>query len=113
MIGLFSLLTGPAAKWIGILGITAAVTVGMHYVISQHDARVRAELIASEQAKTIETIKREQQATVSALEQAQATLAARITAQSTTRKAISNAPTTKGCAASPAVAAAIAGLRHK
>ena len=110
---MIALLAGPVGKVVGVgVLILALLAIGGR-MVREHDNRVMAEQRAEAQAKVIADMQADHARTVSALEQETARAATLARDLSQTRSAINAAPHTAGCASSPAVAAAIDGLRSK
>lgn len=105
------LLSGPIIKLIGGGLVALCLTGGATYAVHQYNSLIEARSEVAMQAFRIEAMQRDHDKTVAALEQSAAEASARALAMQSTRKAIANAPDTKGCATSGAIAAAVAGLR--
>lgn len=103
--------TGPIIKLIGGGVVALCLMGGVGYAFHQYNSLIEARGEAAMQTFRIEVMQRDHDRTVAALEQSAAEASARAIAMQSTRKAIANAPDTKGCATSGAVAAAVAGLR--
>lgn len=107
-----ALLIGPLGR-IGLYVVGAlAVIAAAAFIVHEHDARIRAEDAAHVAAVTAAEELRQSKANAAALSVSLADAQARATATATTKTEIARAPVTNGCAASPAVAAALDGLRR-
>lgn len=104
-------LSGPIIKLIGGSLVALCLMGGATYAVHQYNSLIEARGEVAMQTFRIEVMQRDHDRTVAALEQSAAEASARATTMQATRKAIANAPDTKGCATSGAVAAAVAGLR--
>ena len=111
MIPLVSLLTGPLGKYVAYAAAGVALAGAVAFWFHEHDARVRAELVASQQVARIAAMEADAARINVALTQAQTEAEARAVVIAPARKAIANAPASNACAQSPAIAAAISGLR--
>lgn len=110
MLGILSLIPGRALLYAGVA--VAALAAGA-WALHQHDARVVAEQRADAQALAISQMQADHARAVAALETRAAEAEARAEASATIRSAIHAAPVTSACASSPAVRAALDGLRGR
>lgn len=111
MTGLLSLLTGAAGKYIAYGALAVSLAGGAAWLLHTHDQRVLAEQqVAIDQATAAELAK-QHAATVAALEQSAAEAQARAATFEQIKAAIHAQAVTKFCIGSPAVGAALAGLR--
>lgn len=111
MFALLGLFAGPTGKLLRYGALALAVVAGGWFLLHQHDARVRAEAQLSAQAARLSALMADHKRVVAALEAESTAAAARVRALETTRKAVYASPRTTGCADSPAVRAALDGLR--
>lgn len=101
-----------AGRLVGYGALIVALSGGVAWVLHTHDARVRAEQqLATDRVMAAE-VERQHAATVAALEQAADEAQARAATIEQIRTAIDVQPVTTSCAGSPAVRAAVDGLRR-
>lgn len=112
MVALLALATGPLGKILGVLLAVLSLGGGLIWIVQEHDAKVLAESAVQEQAKTIAVMKADAERSAAALV-ANAKATADIASKATTiREAVDAAPRTTGCSDSPAIRAALDGLRN-
>ena len=102
-------LRGPA---LGVVLVLVALSGAWAWLRLVHDPAVRDALRAEIAAQTAAELAEHQRAAVVALADLEADIARRTAATSATRERIIRVPVATACAASPAVAAALDGLRH-
>lgn len=108
MTALLGLATGPLAP---VLCVVLALSGAWGWLRLVHDPAVRAEYAAERDAQVAAAVAQHQARAITAmadLEMQQRQAAARV---ATTRERIIRVPVTTACAASPAVSAALGGLR--
>ena len=110
---LLGLLSGPIGKWIGYAALAVTMAGAAWWVVGEHDSAVRGALLAEQRAAQLVQLQAQHERTVAALESEAASERARADAMATARRMIANAPITTACADSPAVRAALDGLRSK
>jgi hypothetical protein len=103
---------GPLGKVAGIAALLAGLLAGGVWLVGEHDARVLAEARAAEQAAQIAAIQADHTREVTALQASAADFQARAARTTAIRSSIDAAPHTMGCADSPAIGAALDGLRR-
>jgi uncharacterized iron-regulated protein len=108
---LLSFLSGPLGRIVGA-GAAFLVAGGVIWaLVAQHDAAVRAELLANQQAQYAKQAADLHARTVAAFGKLLAEQQAATDSRAAVEKEISNAPVTTGCVGSPAIGAALRGLR--
>jgi hypothetical protein len=105
-------IAGPLGKVAGIAALLAGLIAGGVWVVREHDARVLAEALAAEQAVQIAAIQADHVREVAALQAAAADAQAHAARTIAIRSSIDATPHTMGCANSPAIGAAVDGLRR-
>ena len=108
---LLTWITGAAGKYIAAVFAAVAIIGGYLFWLREHDGRLLAEQAAREAAVVAADRVKQAEAGAAAVQAEATAQIARITATSRTRQEIARAPVTFACAASPAVAAALRGLR--
>lgn len=117
---LLGLVGGGGWIWIvaalGVSALGAATTAALWYRdaahVAQGEARQAAERLA-QNAAALEELRRERDRAMAAVEAEARVAAARETRASQLRRTIDATPRTDACVASPAVSAALAGLRRR
>jgi len=107
-----AIVRGPvavAARWIGV---ALCICGGGSLWLVQHDAVIVAEWKAAQASAVDAAREQEHQAAVAALEAAQRDAAERVRVVTVIKREIANAPVGTACVASPAIAAALDGLRQ-
>ena len=104
-------LVGPLGKVFGIGVLVLSCLGAISYGVHQYNSLIEARLTVAEQASEMETMQKDRERIVSALEAEQADTLARQVAMKPIREAIANAKETNSCGSSPAVAAVVSGMR--
>jgi hypothetical protein len=108
-----ALVRGPVAVLCRWAGVALCIYAGGSLWLRQHDAGLLAAREAQEQAAVSAAREQEHAAAVAALDAAQRDADARVRAVSMVKERIAHAPVLVGCASSPAIAAALDGLRDQ
>lgn len=109
---MITLLTGAAGKYIAYAAMAAALAGGAAFMLHEHDVRVLAEQQVAIDKATATEVAKQHAATVAALEQSAAEAQARAATFAQIKAAIHAQPVTKTCVGSPAIGAALDGLRR-
>ena len=112
MTAILALLSGPLGRWAAYAAIAACVVTALAVGWYEHDQRILAEQAAREAAAVaVQQLADARAATAAVQAEAEAAIA-RANAATTIKTEIHRAPPTIACAASPAVRAALDGLRR-
>ncbi len=103
--------TGTFGKIIGMGILAGCLAGGATYAIHTYNSLIEARLTVSEQASTMETMQKDRDRTVQALQAVAVEATARMLDMQSIRKEIDNATETNSCASSPAIRAVNAGMR--
>jgi hypothetical protein len=113
MMALIPFLTGPLGKMAGIALAAALFVAGAAVLVHRHDAGIRQQEQAAAQAVAMDALNKQHIATVAAMEALTKAVQDRAVSSEQIRSVIHAASSSSACAGSPAMAAALDGLRQR